>query len=263
MEWIISGKMATKFYDYNELGKMSIAGLMSGRGTNLVKIIRHEKELDKTAGAGSPYHVAVIFSDTPKSNANEIGSIFGIPVLTYDLESFCAKRGLPVRNMAARYEYEEQCMKALEGFNCPVAAFAGYMRKASGVFLNSFLAINVHPADLTIKGPDGKPKYRGDHAVLDALKAGEKEIRATTHIAEKEVDCGRILMISKPVIVTHKPSEITPEIADEYQEKLKEVGDWDIFPRTLQHIAEGRFARDGKDELYFDGRFIPNGVRLE
>jgi hypothetical protein len=49
---------------------------------------------------------------------------------------------------------------------------------------------------------------------------------------------------------------------DEHQSKLKEAGDWKIFPLTLQYIAEGRYARDEKGDLYFDGKQIPSGIRL-
>jgi len=245
---------------------MNVVGCISRKGTNLVKIIEHERGLEMAAGK-SPYHVAVIFSDNPRSNANEIGSRFAIPVFTYDLEAFCARRGVDIKNMDARAEYEERCVNVLDQFDVNAAAYAGYMRKATDVLTNSFLGINVHPADLSIKRQDGKPKYRGDHAVLDALNAGEKQIRSTTHIVEKDVDCGGILMISAPVNVKYNPAELsTPgkEVtASRYQDKLKEVGDWVIFPRTLQYIAEGRYATDENKNLYFDGKPIPDGVRLE
>jgi len=252
-----------RLYHAAELGQLRIAGFMSGSGTNLRKILEHEEKL-KAERKKSPFHVAVIFSDNPKSRAVEIGSDFSVPVFTYDLEGFCRKKEKPIKDMPTREEYEKECMKVLNEFHCTVAAYAGYMRKATPVFVNSFLGVNVHPADLTIKREDGKPKYRGDHVVEDAIKEGEKEIRSTTHIVSEKVDCGKILMVSSPVQIEYPILDKNcKNLAQLYQDKLKEVGDWIIFTRTLEYIADGRFARNSNGELYFDGTPIPNGVRLE
>jgi folate-dependent phosphoribosylglycinamide formyltransferase PurN len=253
-----------KLYDAKELGPMNVAGFMSGSGTNLVKLIEYEQRLKQERGE-SPYHVAVIFSDNPDSNAVKIGSRFAIPTFTYSLESFCAKNGVSIKDMGARAEYEKRTRRVINQFGCGVVAYAGYMRKATEVFVNSFLGVNVHPADLTIEGENGKPKYRGDHAVRDAIMAGEKEIRSTTHLVSNEVDCGGILMVSAPVKINYPivESELVNPLADLYQTKLKEKGDWVIFPKTLEYIADGRFAWDGKHNLFFHGGPIPNGIRLE
>ncbi len=52
-------------------------------------------------------------------------------------------------------------------------------------------------------------------------------------------------------------------VADDYQERLKRSGDWTIFPRTLQYIAEGRYAQDEEGNLFFDGNPIPHGLSLD
>jgi folate-dependent phosphoribosylglycinamide formyltransferase PurN len=249
---------------YEPLGgaPLRVAGFMSGSGTNLVKIIEHEQQLNTEKGKSS-YHVAVIFSDTHKSKANEIGAKFGVPVFTYDLEGFCTKKDVSIKDMRARRDWEGECMDVLNKFSCSVAAFAGYMRKATPIFVDSFLGINVHPADLRILGENGKPKYRGDHAVLDAIKAGEKEIRSTTHIITNDVDCGPILMVSAPLQVQYPRLDgLIREIADNYQNRLKQIGDWKIFPQTLEFIANGRFAMNEKKQLYFDGKKVNNGIIL-
>ncbi|MFH1710989.1 MAG: formyltransferase family protein [Nanoarchaeota archaeon] len=253
-----------RLYHEAELGQLRVAGLMSRKGTNLRKIILHEQIL-RQQRKESPYHVAVIFSDNSKSNANEIGSDFSIPVFTYDLESYCEKRDESIRDLKVRKQWEKECMKVLNEFECTVAAYAGYMRKATSVFVNSFIGVNVHPADLTIKGEDKKPKYRGDHVVLDAIRAGEKEIRSTTHLVSNKVDCGKILMVSSPIKVKYPISDDPIEtIAGDYQDKLKKAGDWIIFPKTLEYLADGRFAQNHQNgRLYFDGTPIPNGVKLE
>ena len=44
------------------------------------------------------------------------------------------------------------------------------------------------------------------------------------------------------------------EIVNLHQNRLKENGDWKIFPLTLQYIAEGRFAVDTEGNVYFDDK---------
>jgi folate-dependent phosphoribosylglycinamide formyltransferase PurN len=241
---------------------LNVAGFMSGSGTNLVKILEHERELKLKRGK-SPFHVAVIFSDTHKSKASEIGANFGVPVFIYDMVSFFEKRGKPLKDMETRAEYEKECVKVLDAFECEVAAYAGYMRKATDVFVSSFLGVNVHPADLTLKAEDGRPKYRGDHVVKDAIKAGERTIRSSTHLVTEKVDCGPVLMVSSPLAIDYPiPEDKIDEMAGHYQNALKERGDWVIFPRTLEYLADGRFAQDENKMMHFNGEPIPDGVRL-
>ncbi|MCP4668777.1 MAG: formyl transferase, partial [Deltaproteobacteria bacterium] len=48
---------------------------------------------------------------------------------------------------------------------------------------------------------------------------------------------------------------------EEHQERLKEAGDWKIFPRTIEMIARGRFALDENNRVYVDGDPVPEGLR--
>ena len=76
-------------------------------------------------------------------------------------------------------------------------------------------------------------------------------------------------MVSDPVevnlpepIETLKKNKVLLNMAvDEHQEKLKEKGDWVIFPRTIEMIAEGRFAFDDQNRVYVDGVPVPEGYR--
>jgi len=76
-------------------------------------------------------------------------------------------------------------------------------------------------------------------------------------------------MISPPLAVTVKeewnlsnPQDLK-EAEDFNQERLKENGDWIIFPRTIEFLARGRYGRDEAGRIYFDGKPIPEGMRLE
>ncbi len=65
---------------------------------------------------------------------------------------------------------------------------AGFMKILPKEFINAFenKIINVHPSLL--------PKYKGLHAVEQALDAGEEEIGATIHYVDAGVDTGEIIL---------------------------------------------------------------------
>lgn len=246
--------------------KMRIAGLMSGSGSNLRNIIELERAFGKKAHC--PFEIAVIFSDNPNSNAQQIGEKYGIPVVGRDIRDFYAKAEKPFTDMQTREEFDKRTVEALSEYGVSVAAYAGYMSIASQILVNAFLGVNVHPADLSIM-ENGQRKYRGGHAVRDAILAGEKELRATTHIVSEIVDEGDILMVSAPCPVqlgddwNPNDKDLVKKVAAENQNRLKQVGDWVIFPKTLLYLAQGRYERNASGNLYFDGNQISNGVRLK
>jgi folate-dependent phosphoribosylglycinamide formyltransferase PurN len=253
---------------YNpDKGTMQVAGLMSGSGSNLQKIIDMELQLQEKNI--HPYHVAVIFTDNAESNAVKIGRDYNIPVIVRDIKSFYKHHGKPLKDLELRAKFDEETVKALKPHNIVVAAYAGYMSIATKPLINAFLGINVHPADLSIKNSDGARKYTGDHAVRDAILAGEKYIRSSTHIIEDKVDYGQILIMSAPlaVILPHNFDASRPEIVKEVeqfnQNRLKERGDWIIFPKTLIEIANGNFSRDSSGIIFHNDKALFNGLKLE
>ncbi len=260
-----------QLYIPREGEKMRIAGFMSGSGTNMIRILEHGEMMQNKDGF-SPYKVVVIFSDNLKSKAEEIGKKYKIPVKINDISEFYKARGLTSTRYKdspqTRIEFDEATVGALKDFEIDVAAYAGYMLKATKHLVNAFFGVNVHPADLSIMA-DGKRKYTGDNAVRDAILAGEKQLRATTHVLEERVDYGRILMISPPIDVVlpegfnANDKEQVKSVSNEHQNLLKEAGDWRIFPKTLEFLADGRYSQNDKGNIHFDGNPIPFGKKLD
>lgn len=256
----------TKLHDPSK-GQMRVVGLMSGSGSNLRRIIEFEKQLEVKIGK-PPYKVVAIFSDRFNSSAPQIGKDFDVPVVLRDMTGFYSARDKPIRDLTVRAEFDAGTVKALAPFEATVAAYAGYMSIATKPLIEAFLGVNVHPADLSII-EGNKRKYATVHAVKKAILAGEKHIRATTHIIEEMVDYGRILMMSAPLEVrlgknfNPNDEELVDKVAGENQKRLKEAGDWVIFPKTLLYIAEGMYTRDVNGNLHFYGKPIPNGIKLE
>lgn len=219
----------------------NIAILMSGSGTNARKIIEYERECKKKGLY--PYQVRVIFSNVWDSQASKIGRDFNIPVVIRDAKAYYEYFKIPLKDMAVRQIFDQDIKEVVECFGCTIIAYAGYNMLASPVLVHSFTGINVHPADLSIMD-GGKRKYTGSHAVRDAILAGESYIASTTHLVNNEVDGGRILMISNPVEVILPQhfdttnSALLKKVVEYNQNRLKEFGDWVIFPKTLEMLSE-------------------------
>jgi len=255
-------------HDPTKEGVLKIVGLMSGTGSNLRKIIEWAELLKRERGQ-AVYQVVAIFSDSSDSMASQIGKEFDLPVIIRDVRGFYAHRAKPRSDLKLREEFDQETVKALSPFKAKVAAYAGYMSIATWPLIEAYLGVNVHPADLSIENIDGRRKFIGSQAVRDAILAGEPYLRSTTHLVEPVVDAGRILMISPPLpVILQEPFDPKNQnqvrtIANNHQERLKKAADWIIFPKTLQYIAEGRYAQDEKGHLFFDGKPIPQGLRLE
>jgi folate-dependent phosphoribosylglycinamide formyltransferase PurN len=248
-------------------GVLRVAGLMSGSGSNLRKILAHQENLRKKEG-NYLFKMVVIFADNAASKTLEIGKEYDLPVIIHDIGSFYKKHDAPRSDLKLRAQFDELTVRMLSAFDVRVAAFGGYMSLATRALVNAFIGVNVHPADLSIE-QNGKRKWTGGHAVLDQVASGAKTLAATTHLIEPECDMGRIFMVSRPLAI-EIPAGLDPkdpaqlkQIADYNQERLKENGDWIIFPKTIEEIARGNFSRDESGSFHYRGAPIPRGVRLE
>lgn len=236
---------------------MRVAGFMSGSGTNIEQCINLERHLERelSSRGGSPFTVAALFSDKETSKARTIGREHGIPTIVLDYGSF--RREYLIDHERAekpeiRAAYDMKIVDLIAPYDIDFLALGGYMKIVTPQLLDRYSAVNVHPADLRIRDEEGRPKYRGDDAVEQALRAGEKELCSTTHIVRPEVDCGEILLVSDalpielPVDWDPDNGELVKRVAKEHQERLKERGDWIVFPLTLQYLSQGRFFYSGK-----------------
>ena len=251
---------------------MRVAAFMSGSGTNVIRLLEKQRELENEPG-GPPFEIVFVFSD--RSDGHSAGESIaldaGIPYFSYDIRQFYRRRKhkksiATPGGLEARREFDSVAASLIKAFQIDIIALAGYMS-----YLTLSRCVNVHPADLSILSPQGKRKYVGDHAVADAIAQGETALRASTILTDAGVDTGPLLMISNPVPVQLpiplldllKDESAFRAVVDEHQRRLKELGDWKIFPLTVEMIAQGRFSLDDHNNVYVDGRPVPKGFRLE
>jgi folate-dependent phosphoribosylglycinamide formyltransferase PurN len=241
---------------------LKVAAFMSGSGTNIRRLL--ERRCPQV-------EVCFIFSDRADEHCQgqQIAREYGLPYFAYDTRRFHELRGikrtvLTKEGLAARRDFDRVAAKLVKAFGVELIALGGYMS-----FLTLPRGVNVHPADLSITDAKGKRRFVGDDAVLDAIAAGARELRASTLWIDRGVDTGPLLMVSEPLAVDlPAPLEELAEdsarlrrVADEHQDRLKERGDWVIFPLTIELMAQGRLGIDAQGVACLDGRPYPAGVR--
>ena len=76
----------------------------------------------------------------------------------------------------------------MQAWRVDLIVLAGYMRVVSPDFIKAFpnRIINLHPSLL--------PKYKGLHAVEQALEAGDKVTGCTVHYVNEKLDGGKIIL---------------------------------------------------------------------
>lgn len=239
---------------------MRVAAFMSGEGSNLRKIL----EMQKRLGEESPFRVVLVFTDVKdegKCNAKKIAEEYGIAYHCNGLNEYYESRGKDRKDMNARKDYDRETAKILKKEKADAVAMCGYGSVTTSEIFGNFLTVNVHPADLRILDGNGKRLYagcRGAGCVRKAIENRAKEIRATTHLVTGEVDGGPVLMVSEPVKIDENLSD------SENLERLKEEGDWKVYPETIKRLAEGRFWADESGviiDVFEEKRLLREGMR--
>jgi folate-dependent phosphoribosylglycinamide formyltransferase PurN len=251
-------------------GPMRVAGFLSGSGTNIRRLLEHQGFLERAEGA-PPFKVVFLFSDRSDGGCRgeAIALEYGLPYISYDIRRFHKIRGVKrdvstPEGLNARRDFDSLNRTLIASFEIDLIALGGYMS-----YTTIKRCVNVHPADLSIRDTAGRRRFTGDNAVYDAICAGERELRASTLYTDEGVDSGPLLMVSEalqvelpaPLEKLLKEKERLTKVAQKHQERLKEVGDWKIFPRTVELIARGRFSLDEKKRAFIDGIPLDAGYR--
>ena len=138
----------------------NIAVLLSGNGSNLKAII------DKGI------KVSFVASNNPRALGLEIAKNANIPSYSW-------------KNIL---ELEEEVLKLIIEYDIKLLVLAGYMRLLSQNFVNSLpskFIVNVHPSLL--------PKYKGMHAIKQAIDDCAEYTGVTIHYVDEGMDSGFII----------------------------------------------------------------------
>tara|TARA_B100000287_G_scaffold287056_1_gene270573 strand:+ start:2293 stop:2802 length:510 start_codon:yes stop_codon:yes gene_type:complete len=96
------------------------------------------------------------------------------------------KLGIPHCHIS--HEDEDQIIQLMQAWRVELIILAGWMRIVSPKLINAFSEriINVHPSLL--------PKYKGLHAVEQALESGDTETGASVHFVDEGLDTGQVII---------------------------------------------------------------------
>jgi phosphoribosylglycinamide formyltransferase-1 len=191
--------------------------LISGSGTNLEAIIERIEEGKLDAS------IELVVSSRPDAYGLKRAERHGLQTPTLSREIY-----------AEPLLADEIIATELKQHGVEYVVMAGYMRMVHAPILASYpnRVVNLHPALL--------PSFKGAHAIQDAFDKGVKVTGVTVHFANEDYDCGPI--IAQRALTVEEGWDV-----DELEEHIHEI-EHDLYPETLQLIAEGRV------EVLEDGR---------
>ncbi len=111
-----------------------------------------------------------------------------IVIMVYNKKKAKAKKRADRLDIPSCYSKDEDEIIALfNAYEVDMIVMAGWMKIVSKKFCDEFAGriINLHPSLL--------PKYKGLHAVEQAMKAGEEETGCTVHFVNEYLDSGAII----------------------------------------------------------------------
>lgn len=192
-----------------------IAILLSGRGTNMVSLVR--------AAAEGRLHadVRVVASNKAEAAGLRRAAELGVPTMVLSHKDF-----------ASREAFDAALADALVDLGVEFVALAGFMRVLTPRFLDRFprRVVNIHPALL--------PSFPGVHAQRQALEYGVKVAGCTVHFVDEGTDTGPIIA-QEAVTVRDEDDE------DTLSARILDVENR-LYPQALDDVLCGRLRCEGR-----------------
>ena len=192
------------------LKKVKVAILISGRGSNMQKLI------EACEDQNFPAEIVVVGSNNQNALGLEYAKSKSIKTFILDHKNFSNYQN-------SREEFDKALHQEILKHNVEIICLAGFMRLLSKWFVDKWhnKIINIHPSLL--------PDFKGANAVEDALKAGAKISGCTTHFVSLEMDAGPIIMQSQVLIDKNDDKDILSQkiLAKEHE----------IYPLTLKKVC--------------------------
>ena len=133
-----------------------------------------------------------------------------IVIMVYNKKKAKARKRAENLNIPSCYSKDEDEIIALFNvYEVDMIVMAGWMKVVSKKFCDEFAGriINLHPSLL--------PKYKGLHAVEQAIQAGEEETGCTVHFVNEYLDSGAII---KQQVVPILPSDTVESLTRAIQQ---------------------------------------------
>tara|TARA_R100001082_G_C4351136_1_gene154584 strand:+ start:881 stop:1522 length:642 start_codon:yes stop_codon:yes gene_type:complete len=172
--------------------------MCSGKGTNFENIVM----------TCNKHEVVLMIHDKKECGAARKAEKWGIP------------------HVRVKHTHEDEMIKMFRAWNVDLIVLAGYMRILKRPLDFHCPIINVHPSLL--------PKYKGLHAVEQALDSNDTVTGCTVHYVNEELDGGAIIKQAEVPILPDDTVEtltrriqlmeyaIVPKVIDDYETPISE-----------------------------------------
>lgn len=207
----------------------NIAVLVSGGGTNLQALIDAEK-----AGSIRNGRIVRVISSKPDVFALERARRHGIETAVVERKAYPTTEA-----------FSGALLKALDDCGADLVVLAGFLSIIDETVVKRYpnKILNVHPS--LIPAFCGKGYY-GLRVHEEVLRYGVKVTGATVHFVNEVTDGGAILL--------QKAVEIRPDDTPEtLQRRVMEEAEWQLLPRAVSLVCEGRVRVEGRIAHILDG----------
>ena len=175
---------------------MRLGVLCSGNGTNFENILRSCWEDE----------VVLMIHNKKECGAAKRAEKFGVP------------------HCYISHKNEDQIIQLMQAWRVDLIVLAGYMKVISPEFVKAFpnRIINLHPSLL--------PKYKGLHAIEQALESGDTKTGCTVHYVNDELDSGEVIMqLEVPIEPDDTVETLTPRIQRQ---------EYAILPAAIKQVKQ-------------------------
>ena len=174
---------------------MRIGVMCSGNGTNFENIV--------TNPVCNKHEVVLMIHNTKQCGAVKRAAKWGIPYVRVP------------------HKDEDQMIKLFETWRVDLIILAGYMRVIKNPSAFPCPIINIHPSLL--------PKYKGLHAIEQALDSGDEVTGVSVHYVNEELDGGEIIL--------QQEVPILPDDDIESLTKAIQRIEYGILPAAIDFLA--------------------------
>ena len=175
---------------------MRLGVMCSGNGTNFENIL--------TNPICNTNEVVLMIHNTKQCGAKKRAAKFGIP------------------HVRIPHKDEDRMIELFKAYRVDLIVLAGYMRVIKNPAAFSAPIINVHPSLL--------PKYKGLHAVEQAMESGDEVTGCSVHYVNEELDGGEIIMQGEVPIL--------PQDTVESLTKAIQRMEYGILPAAIEHVKQ-------------------------
>ena len=187
-------------------GRLRVAALISGRGTNMAALVEAARAED------FPAEIALVL-------ANKAGA----PGLAFACRAGIATEVVESKRYSDRDAFEAALQAALAAHRIEFICLAGFMRVLGAQFVKRWRGrmLNIHPSLL--------PALRGLHTHERALAAGLTEHGCTVHFVAPELDAGPVVAQARvPVLPSDDAETLAARVL---------VEEHKLYPRALAEVA--------------------------